>query len=95
MNVLAPLRKRRMIANIPEDHVAELYGGEVRVASSTLQEGWELGLGGHPLHVEGGAELSWKLVADLHLLHHDLSDTIEKLRAQPCPHCGGSYDQEA
>jgi hypothetical protein len=83
-----------MIANIPEDHVAELYGGEVRIASSSLQEGWELGLGGHPLHVEGGAELAWKLVADLHLLHRRLEDTIEKLRATHCPHCGGRYDQE-
>jgi hypothetical protein len=84
-----------MIANIPEDHVAELYGGEVRIASSNLQEGWELGAGGHPLHVEGGAELAWKLVSDLHLLHRRLEDTIEKLRATPCPHCGGRYDQEA
>lgn len=71
------------IDNIPVDQIAELYGDEPRILSSHIQDA-----GGHPLHVEGGAELAWKLVADLHLLHQRLTDTIEKLRGAPCAHCG-------
>ncbi len=37
-------------------------------------------IGGHPLHVEGGSDLAWKLVADLHLLHKRLEETIPMLR---------------
>lgn len=56
---------------------------ETRIASSLVQEGSQ-----HPLHVEGGAELAWKLVADLHLLHLEVTAQIERLRSHHCRRCG-------
>lgn len=56
---------------------------DTRTASSHVQEGSQ-----HSLHVEGGAELAWRLVADLHLQYQEVTAQIEHLRNHHCRNCG-------
>lgn len=63
--------------------IAEAYGGEVRYADSTIQEA-----GGHPLHVQGGAEIMWQQVGHLTLAFREVAALADFLRAYTCPGCG-------
>lgn len=51
--------------------------GVIRRADSTIDT-----IGGHPLHVEGGSDLVWRLVAHNQMLHRELQDQIAELRAE-------------
>jgi hypothetical protein len=64
-------------------HIAEDFGGEVRLADSTINN-----IGGHDLHVEGGADLMWKQVGHLTMALREMCAEIDRLRAYTCPDCG-------
>lgn len=55
----------------------------MRYADSRIQAG-----GGHPGHLEGGAEMMWQLNATLNQAIKELSGEIDKLRAYRCRKCG-------
>jgi hypothetical protein len=63
--------------------IAEDFGGEVRLADSTINN-----IGGHDLHVEGGADIMWKQVGHLTLVMKTWAEEVDRLRNYTCPDCG-------
>lgn len=63
--------------------IAEDFGGEVRLADSTINN-----IGGHALHVEGGADLMWRQVAHLTMALREMCAQVDFLRSYECRVCG-------
>ncbi|MBA3841012.1 MAG: hypothetical protein H0X39_00050 [Actinobacteria bacterium] len=80
----------------PSDTSAFAFGescptcGLIRRADSNLDT-----IGGHPLHVEGGSDVMWRLVAHLQMLHREMDDSIREMRAETARLAALGIDAEA